>query len=192
MGKTFVATAKASLVGEAGLGLGWTKDHSILRNIMTEVFWVLAFAAIFCGLVGVFMPLLPGIPLLFGGMLLAAWLDDFTRIGLLTVLALALMALAAWLFEFLASIWGVKRAGASGLAVAGAGIGAVIGIFGGLPGLVLGPIVGAICGEYLARRDEGRAVRAGAAAGIGFIVAAVGKVAFAVMMLAVFAFAWFA
>jgi uncharacterized protein YqgC (DUF456 family) len=192
MSKTFVTTAKASFVGVAARRSRWTKGVSILRKMMTELLWVLAFAAILCGLLGVFLPLLPGIPLLFGGMLLAAWLDDFTRIGLFTVLALALMAVAAWLFEFLASVWGVKRAGASGLAVAGAGIGAVIGIFGGLPGLILGPILGAIGGEYLARRDEGKAVRAGAAAGIGFIVAAVGKLAFAVMMLAVFAFAWFA
>jgi len=159
---------------------------------MSEVLWVLAVAAMFCGLVGVFLPLLPGIPLLFGGMLLTAWLDDFTRVGLLTLLVLAFMAVAAWLFELLASVWGVKRAGASGLAVAGAGFGAVIGIVGGLPGLVLGPIVGAICGEYLARRDERSAVRAGAAAGIGFLVATVGKVVFAVVMLALFAFAWFA
>ncbi|MDS4013951.1 MAG: DUF456 family protein [Candidatus Accumulibacter sp.] len=159
--------------------------------MMSEVWWVLAWAAMLCGFLGVFLPLIPGIPLLFGGMLLAAWLEDFTRIAPFTVLLLALLALAAWLFELLASVWGVKRVGASGLAIAGAGVGAVVGIFAGLPGLVLGPVIGAICGEYLARRDEGRAVRAGAAAGIGFIVAAVGKVAFAVAMSAVFAFAWF-
>ncbi|HRD88359.1 MAG TPA: DUF456 family protein [Accumulibacter sp.] len=159
---------------------------------MTEILWVAAFAAMLLGLLGVFLPLLPGVPLLFGGMLLAAWLDDFARIGVPTLIVLGVMTLAAWLVETLASVWGVKRAGASGMAIAGAGVGAIVGILGGLPGLILGPIVGAVCGEYIARRDQRRAARAGLAAGIGFLVAAVAKLAIAVTMLAVFLFAWFA
>jgi uncharacterized protein YqgC (DUF456 family) len=59
-------------------------------------------------------------------------------------------------------------------------------------GLILGPILGAVCGEYIARRDQRRAARAGLAAGIGFLVAAVAKLAIAVTMLAVFLFAWLA
>lgn len=159
---------------------------------MTEILWVAAFAAMLLGLLGVFLPLLPGMPLLFGGMLLAAWLDDFARIGVPTLIVLGVMTLAAWLVEMLASVWGVQRAGASGMAIAGAGVGAIVGILGGLPGLILGPIVGAICGEYIARRDQRRAARAGLAAGIGFLVAAVAKLAIAVTMLAVFLFAWLA
>lgn len=158
---------------------------------MTEILWFVALAAMLLGLLGVFLPLLPGIPLLFGGMLLAAWLDDFTRIGTATLIALGVLTLAAWLVETLASVWGVKRAGASGLAIVGAGVGAVLGIFAGLPGLILGPIVGAICGEYIARRDQRTAARAGLAAGIGFLVAIVAKLAIAVTMLAIFVLVWF-
>jgi len=157
---------------------------------MTEILWIVAFAAMLLGLLGVFLPLLPGVPLLFGGMLLAAWLDDFARIGVPTLIVLAVMTLAAWLVETLASLWGVKRAGASGMAIVGAGVGAVLGIFFGLPGLILGPILGAVCGEYFARRDQRSAARAGVAAGIGFLVAIVAKLAIAVTMLAVFTFAW--
>ena len=159
---------------------------------MTEVLWLVAFAAMLLGLLGVFLPLLPGVPLLFAGMLVAAWLDDFARIGVPTLAVLAVLGLAALLIETLASVWGVKRAGASGLAIAGAGIGAILGIFAGLPGLILGPIVGAICGEYIARRDHRTATRAGIAAGVGFLVAIVAKLAIAVTMLAVFTLAWFA
>lgn len=159
---------------------------------MTAVLWIVAVASMLLGLLGVFLPLLPGVPLLFGGMLLAAWLDDFARVGTPTVAILAVLTLAAWLLETLASVWGVQRAGASGMAIAGAGVGAFLGIFAGLPGLILGPVVGAICGEYLARRDHRTAARAGIAAGIGLLVAIVAKLAIAVTMLAVFAFAWFA
>ncbi|HRL75796.1 MAG TPA: DUF456 family protein [Candidatus Accumulibacter phosphatis] len=158
---------------------------------MTEILWIVAIAAMLLGLLGVLLPLLPGVPLLFGGMLLAAWLDDFARIGVPTLIVLAVMTLAAWLVEVLASVWGVKRTGASGMAIAGAGIGAILGILGGLPGLILGPIIGAVCGEYIARRDQRSATRAGIAAGIGFLVAVVAKLAIAVTMLAVFLFVWF-
>jgi len=102
---------------------------------MTEVLWFVAIAAMLLGLLGVFLPLLPGVPLLFAGMLLAAWLDNFVRVGVPTLAILAVLGIAAWLFETLASVWGVKRAGASGLAIAGAGVGAILGIFAGLPGL---------------------------------------------------------
>lgn len=168
------------------------RRERLRRHAMTEVLWFVAIATMLLGLLGVFLPLLPGVPLLFAGMLLAAWLDDFVRVSVPTLVVLAVLGLAAWLFETLASVWGVKRAGASGLAIAGAGVGAILGIFAGLPGLILGPIVGAVCGEYLARRDHGTATRAGIAAGIGFLVAMVAKLATAVTMLAVFIFAWFA
>jgi uncharacterized protein YqgC (DUF456 family) len=158
---------------------------------MTEILWIVALAAMLLGLLGVFLPLLPGVPLLFGGMLLAAWLDDFTRIGTATLIALGVLTLAAWLVETLASVWGVRRAGASGLAIVGAGVGAVLGLFAGLPGLLLGPIAGAVCGEYLARRDQRTAARAGLAAGLGFLVAIVAKLAIAVTMLALFVLVWF-
>lgn len=158
---------------------------------MTEILWIVALAAMLLGLLGVFLPLLPGVPLLFGGMLLAAWLDDFTRIGTATLIALGVLTLAAWLVETLASVWGVRRAGASRLAIVGAGVGAVLGLFAGLPGLLLGPIAGAVCGEYLARRDQRTAARAGLAAGLGFLVAIVAKLAIAVTMLALFVLVWF-
>lgn len=159
---------------------------------MTTVLWIVALAAMAAGLVGVALPLVPGIPLLFGGMLLAAWIDDFSRVGAATLAILGVLAVAAWLLDYLAAVWGAKRAGASGLAMLGAGIGAVVGIFGGLPGVIVGPIVGAVCGEYVARRDRRKAARAGAAAGIGFIVAAVVKIVLAAMMVGVFVVAYFA
>lgn len=64
---------------------------------METLLWVAAVAAIVLGLAGVLLPLLPGMPLLFGGMLLAAWLDDFARVGIVTVVALGVFAALAWL-----------------------------------------------------------------------------------------------
>ena len=47
---------------------------------MTALLWILAALLIAIGLAGSVLPALPGIPLIFGGVLLAAWIDDFQRI----------------------------------------------------------------------------------------------------------------
>lgn len=158
---------------------------------MDIVLWIAAGAAVLFGLAGLVLPLLPGTPLLFGGLWLAAWLDAYSRVSVTVVVVLAVMALAAWAVEYAAAALGVRQVGASGKAMAGAAIGALLGLFAGLPGLIIGPIVGAVAGEWIARRDAGQATRAGAAAGVGFIVAAVAKLGIGIAMVGVFALAYF-
>ena len=160
----------------------------------TFLLWVAAIVAVVLGLAGVVLPLLPGTPLLFGGLWLAAWLDGYSRVSLLTVGLLALMALLAWLADYAAAALGVRRAGASGRAMAGAAIGAVVGAFASLPGLIVGPVLGAMAGEWSVRRHAGQATRAGVAAGLGFIIAIAAKLGLALGMLGmlgVFTFAYF-
>ena len=158
---------------------------------MDALLWGLALLAIPLGFVGIFLPLLPGMPLLFGGLWLAAWLDDYARVGGSTILVLGVMAFIAWLAEYLASALGVKRVGASGLAVAGAALGALFGLVGGIPGLIVGPVIGAATGEWIARRDGAQATRAGLAAGVGVLVAVGVKLLIALAMVGVFAVAYF-
>ena len=134
---------------------------------------------------------MPGTPLLFGGLWLAAWLDGYSKVSVTVVVVLGVMALLAWAVDYVAAALGVKRAGASGMAMAGAGIGALVGLFAGLPGLILGPIVGAMAGEWIARKDQAQATRAGLAAGLSFIAAIAVKIGIAVAMLGTFAFAYF-
>jgi uncharacterized protein YqgC (DUF456 family) len=158
---------------------------------MDNALWNLAGAALLAGLAGVVLPLLPGTPLVFLGLWLAAWLDGYARVSVAVVVVLGVLGVLGLVVDYVASAVGVKRAGASGLAVWGAAIGALLGIFAGLPGLILGPIVGAIAGELLARRPFEKASRAGVAAGIGFLLAIAAKLGIAVAMLCVFAFAYF-
>jgi uncharacterized protein YqgC (DUF456 family) len=158
---------------------------------MDVLLWGLALFAVLLGFAGIVLPLLPGMPLLFGGLWLAAWLDDYARVGGSTILVLGVMALIAWLAEYLASALGVKRVGASGLAVAGAALGALFGLVGGIPGLIVGPVIGAATGEWIARRDGAQAARAGLAAGVGFLVALGFKLLIALAMVGVFAVAYF-
>ena len=92
------------------------------------------------------------------------------------MLALGLVALLAWLVDYLAAAVLVKKVGGSGAAATGAGLGAVAGLFAGLPGLILGPVIGATAGQWRSTPDDARqAARVGMAAGLGFVAATVVK-----------------
>ena len=110
--------------------------------------WVLAIVLIVIGLAGTVLPGVPGVIAVFGGMLLAAWIDDFTRIGGGTVVLLGVLTALAFAAEIVGSLLGAKRVGASRQALVGAALGTLAGLPFGLPGLVLGPFVGAVAGGW--------------------------------------------
>ena len=153
---------------------------------MTVVLWIVAVALIVVGLVGTVLPALPGAILVFAGIALAAWIDDFARISGWTVAVLGVLTVIAWVVDYVAGVFGAKRAGASPLAIAGAAIGTIAGILTGLWGLVFLPLVGAALGEYLARRDAWRAGKVGVATWLGLLAGTAAKVAIAFLMVGVF------
>ncbi len=158
---------------------------------MDIALWILAFVAVALGMAGMVLPVLPGTPLLLGGLWLAAWLDAYTKVSGMTIVLIGVMALIAWAVDYVAAAVGVKKAGASTQAMLGAGIGVVVGLPLGLIGIVFGPVVGAMVGEFIARKDHRQSVRAGLAAGLAFIVASALKLGLAIAMVGVFAFAYF-
>lgn len=153
---------------------------------MTILVWLLAAALVLVGLAGILLPALPGTVLIFAGLLLAAWADDFTRVGAGTLVLIGAIGAASYAVDFVAAALGAKHVGAHPRAVAGAALGTVLGLFFGLPGLILGPLIGAILGELSAHRDFGRAGRVGLAAWVGFVVGTAVKIALAFSMIAIF------
>jgi uncharacterized protein YqgC (DUF456 family) len=153
---------------------------------------VVATILVIAGLAGTILPVLPGVLLVFGGLFLAAWAGDFTRVGAVPLTIIAVLGLLSFAAELLASLLGAKRVGASAQALFGAAAGGAVGIFFGIPGIVLGPFLGAALGEYAARGELRRAGKVGIGTWIGMLVAAVAKVVIAVAMVAVFfvAYAW--
>lgn len=152
--------------------------------------WVIAALLVLIGLGGVVLPALPGIPLMFGGLLMMAWLDGFTHIGSVTLTLLGALTVLAWLIDFASGVIGAQRVGASTLALVGAAIGTLLGLFAGLIGLLFAPLAGAAIGEFIARRDALQAARVGVATWLGMLIAAVAKVAIAFMMLGIALAAW--
>ncbi len=151
-----------------------------------EIWYLLAGVLILLGLAGTILPALPGVPLVFAGMLLAAWAGGFSKVSIGTVVVLGVLTALAVVLEIVASAVGAKRTGASWLAFAGAGVGTVIGAFAGIVGLLLGPFIGAVIGEWFATRNMPQATRAGVGAAIGFIVGSAAKLALCFTMLGIF------
>jgi uncharacterized protein YqgC (DUF456 family) len=156
----------------------------------TLLLWVLAGVLMLVGLAGTLLPVLPGIPLMMIGMLIAAWADDFTRIGWVTLVVLGVLMALSFVIEVVAAALGAKHVGASRQAIIGAALGTVLGFSLGFVGLVLGPFVGAVIGELLARRDGPAALKVGIGAWLGFVLGTVAKLALAFTMLGVFVAAW--
>ena len=153
---------------------------------MTSPLWVVAILLVLAGIAGSVLPALPGVPLVFVGLLLGAWIDHFQKVGWFTLVILGLLTLLSFAVDFLATSMGAKRVGASKWAIAGSALGTLAGLFFGIPGLILGPFLGAVAGELLARRGQRQAVRSGLGAWIGLLVGTAGKLALIFAMVGIF------
>jgi uncharacterized protein len=157
--------------------------------VADTLWWALSAGLILLGLAGIVLPALPGIALVLVGILVGAWIDNFTRVGLLTLSIVMALAFLALFLDAVAAMLGAKRAGASRQAVIGAALGTVAGIFMGLVGVLFMPLVGAAIGEFMARKDSNRAVRVGVATWLGLMAGLIAKVVLAFMMVGIFAVA---
>ncbi|MEO8505282.1 MAG: DUF456 family protein [Acidobacteriota bacterium] len=157
---------------------------------MLAVFWIVGLALVIAGVVGCVVPPLPGPPLLFLGLLSVAAAERFTKVGWPTLVVLGFLTLAAVGIDLFAGILGARHFRASKLALLGATLGGLAGIFLGLPGIILGPFVGAVAGEWISRRDLRQAGKVGIGTWLGLVAGAAAKLALAVAMLGLFAFAY--
>ncbi len=153
---------------------------------MTIALWVLVAVLMTAGVVGTVLPVIPGAMLIFAGAVLGAWIDDWSRVSAWTLGVIGLLALISIACDFVAGSLGAKRLGASPLAVSGAAIGTVVGVFTGLWGVLFMPFIGAAIGEFIAMRNLQRAGRVGIATGVGLLVGVVVKLALAFSMIGIF------
>lgn len=158
---------------------------------MSILLWMVGVLLVIAGIAGIVFPALPGHVLIFAGLFLAAWADDFTRVSGFTLAVIGVVAALSYTMDFVAAALGAKRVGASPRAVVGAGLGTLLGIPFGLPGVFLGPLVGAVIGELSVHQQWRRAAGVGIAAWIGFLIGTAAKVALAFMMIAIFIAALF-
>ena len=138
------------------------------------------------GLVGLVLPAFPGGIVLFSGLLLAAWAEQFVHVGVGTLSALGAMTVLIYAIDVIAGALGAKKFGASGRAMIGASIGAVVGIFFGIPGILIGPFAGAVLGELSVQRNLIAAGKAGVGTTIGLVLGVAAKIAIAISMIGLY------
>ena len=166
------------------------------RMELQTLYYVLAVILMLVGIVGTVLPALPGLPLVFIGMLLAAWAGDFKQVSGWTMAALFLLTLLSLGIDFIATALGAKRVGASKPALIGAVLGTFAGLMFGVVGVFVGPFVGALLGELawlrgVGGQELGQATKVGLGTWLGIVVGTVLKLGVAFMMVGLFAVAWF-
>jgi uncharacterized protein len=145
--------------------------------------YVLAAALIIGGVAGSILPILPGVPMIFGGIWLAAAVDDYRHLGWGWLVAIGIVAALGVAVDFIAGSLGAKKIGASPRALWGAGIGTTIGMFFGLPGLLIGPFAGAVIGELWSGKSILRSAHVGVSTWFGMLLGVVAKVVLSFLMI---------
>lgn len=161
----------------------------------SSLLYAIAILMVLAGLAGLILPAIPGIPLVFFGLLLAAWVDGFQSVPWPWMIPLAILTILSFVIDVWATAVGAKRVGASNLAIIGSVIGTFIGLFFHIPGLILGPFVGALAGELIHRRrlygsDLGHATKVGIGTWVGIAIGIAVKLALAFFMIGLFVLAW--
>lgn len=155
------------------------------------IFYTVAAILVLIGLAGIILPALPGVPLVFVGLLVAAWTEGFERIGWVTLVVLGVLTVISLIIDVVSTVIGAKKVGASRMALIGSVIGTVVGLFFMPIGLFVGPFLGALGGEYLHGRKLGQATKVGFGTWLGIVLGVAFKLGLAMTMVAVFAVAWF-
>ena len=143
------------------------------------------------GIIGCLVPVLPGPPLSFLGLLLL----HFSRFGDFsgsTLIALGAITVVVTILDYVVPIWGTKKFGGSKYGTRGATVGLIIGLFLGPVGIIIGPLIGAIVGELIFKDDMRYAFKAGFGSLLGFLTGIGLKLAASFVMTFYFVKEWIA
>ena len=129
---------------------------------------ILGIILLIVGIIGCLVPVLPGPPFSFLGLLLLHFsrFGDFSRY---TLIILASVAVIVTVLDFIVPVWGTKKFGGSKYGTRGAAVGLIIGLFLGPFGIILGPLIGAFIGEMIFKDDVNYAFKAGFGSLLGFL-----------------------
>ena len=139
------------------------------------------------GLVGAIAPLIPGPPIVWLGALYFAWQTNYQQVGLITLVVLAILAIAGGTSDWWMGYLGARRGGASGWATLASFVGGILGfVVFNVVGMILGSLGGVVLAEYLRHRDWRRVARASRGYLAGWLLAAVLEVVVCLVMIALF------
>lgn len=154
--------------------------------------FILCLILMLVGLLGVVLPVLPGVPLAWAGLLIFAAVTAFEKISLTTVLIFLGLSIIALVLDVVVPLLGAKKYKAGKYGVLGAFLGLIVGmpIF-GFPGIILGPFLGAAAGELLSGRDLNQAGKSALGTLFGFLAGGLLKFILIFIMIGVLIFSLF-
>ncbi|HEU5125648.1 MAG TPA: DUF456 domain-containing protein [Verrucomicrobiae bacterium] len=147
---------------------------------------ILTLLIMLIGFIGSIAPGLPGTPLVLAAAVGHRLYFGQHSVSWLIMILLIVLTLISLVLDYLASYYGAKKFGATWRGGLGAAIGGLVGIFFGLPGILLGPFLGAMLLELIGGHEFEKAAKAGAGATLGLFAGAIGKCAICVMMIGLF------
>ncbi|MFC1847262.1 DUF456 domain-containing protein [Chloroflexota bacterium] len=160
--------------------------------MVTVLLAILCSVLMLVGLIGVFVLILPGIPLAWLGLFIYAIGTGFERISIPTVVVFFVLMVLITAIDFIAPIIGAKKYEASRFGILGAFLGLILGIITlSFWGIIIGPFIGALGFELIAKRRPKGAFRAAVGTFVGFIAGTLIKVVFILIMSGLFIASWF-
>ncbi len=135
---------------------------------MDYILLALAIILMIAGIAGCLLPVLPGPPLSYLGLVLLH-LTRFADISKNLFIILGAVAVVVTIIDYIVPIWGTRQFGGSKYGMRGATVGLIIGLFLGPPGIIIGPFIGAVVGELIFKDDFKYAVKAGFGSLLGFL-----------------------
>lgn len=143
--------------------------------MLDTLFIILSFLLLIGGIVGCILPLLPGLPLAYGGLFLLHLTDkvDFSTPQLIGWL---LVIIVLQILDYITPLLGSKYSGGSKFGNRGCVAGTILGLFFMPWGIIAGPFLGAVTGELLGGKEFHQAIRAGIGSLIGFVVGTLLKI----------------
>ena len=157
----------------------------MMDALITYGLYGVAFLLILVGLAGTIIPALPGIPMIFAGGWLIAYMEDYQYFCWGTLIALGVLTVISIIIDWVSQTLGAQKAGATKLGLTGALIGTIVGIPFGLLGIFLFPVIGAFVGEMIGHRDMRQAGKVSWATWIGMIAGIAAKLAIAFIMIGI-------
>ena len=163
-----------------------------MATLLTAFLAIISTIFILVGLVGIILPLLPGVPIAWLGLFIFAIGTGFERISIATTVVFLVIMLLTFAVDYLAPILGARRYKASKWGILGASVGTLIGIFTlGFWGIILGPFLGAILGELISGKEGAQALKIAIGTLIGTILGNLLKIIVVLVMLGFLIVSWF-
>ncbi|HRZ43536.1 MAG TPA: DUF456 domain-containing protein [Bacteroidales bacterium] len=150
---------------------------------MEVLFIVIGIVCIILGILGCFLPVIPGPPIAWVAMLLLQITEKENRPFTINTLVIwGAVVIIVTVLDYVVPIWGTKKFGGSKYGTWGSTIGLIIGLFFAPYGIIIGPFAGAVAGELIGGMSSKQAFRAGVGSFLGFLTGVFLKLAVTVWM----------